>query len=40
MNFEEFMNIVYLLKLLYEVDRQLFERTVDLECLKLDAGEY
>ena len=34
------MNIVYLLKLLYEVDRQLFERTVELECLKLDAGEY
>lgn len=40
MNFEEFMNNVYLLKLLYEVDRQLFERTVDLEFLKLDAGEY
>lgn len=40
MNFEEFMNIVYLLKLLYEVDRQIFERTVDLESLKLDGGEY
>lgn len=40
MNFEEFINIVYLLKLLYEVDRQIFECTVDLEALKLNAGEY
>lgn len=30
MNFEEFINIVYLLKLLYETDLGIFQRTVDL----------
>ena len=33
MNFEEFMNIVYMLKLLYEVDQDIFSVTVDLRDL-------
>lgn len=36
MNFDEWMNIVYLLKLLYEADHALFCAAVDLSALHLD----
>lgn len=42
MNFEEFINIVYLLKLLYETDIGIFQRTVDLNDMRFvpDEGYY
>ena len=42
MNFEEFINIVYLLKLLYETDLGIFQRTVDLNDMHFvpDEGYY
>ena len=42
MNFEEFMNIIYLLKLLYEVEPDIFRETVNLGDLHFasDDGYY
>ncbi len=42
MNFEEFLNIIYLLKLLYEVEPKVFRKTVDLGdmCFEQDDGYY